>query len=212
MAESRCKLQGAGCRIEVAKGGETAGRVYNFIMYPAIFLDRDGVIIENRTNYVREWGDVAIYGQALTALAGINSSPYKIVVVTNQSAVGRGIITLEAVREINERLVQIIEQTGGRIDGVYVCPHAPQDGCACRKPKPGLLLQAAEELSLDLSRSILIGDALSDILAGQAAGVRQTALVRTGLGTEQVASATADTLQQLPVYDTLTAALSEILK
>lgn len=181
-------------------------------MYPAIFLDRDGVIIENRTNYVREWGDVAIYGQALTALAGINSSPYKIVVVTNQSAVGRGIITLEAVREINERLVQIIEQTGGRIDGVYVCPHAPQDGCACRKPKPGLLLQAAEELSLDLSRSILIGDALSDILAGQAAGVRQTALVRTGLGTEQVASATADTLQQLPVYDTLTAALSEILK
>lgn len=181
-------------------------------MYPAIFLDRDGVIIENRTNYVREWGDVAIYGQALTALAGINSSPYKIVVVTNQSAVGREIITLEAVREINERLVQIIEQTGGRIDGVYVCPHAPQDGCACRKPKPGLLLQAAEELSLDLSRSILIGDALSDILAGQAAGVRQTALVRTGLGTEQVASATADTLQQLPVYDTLTAALSETLK
>ncbi|HEX6305227.1 MAG TPA: HAD family hydrolase [Anaerolineales bacterium] len=186
--------------------------MYNFIMHPAIFLDRDGVIIENRSNYVRSWSDVAVFGQALTALADVRSSPYKIIIVTNQSAVGRGIISLEIVWEINNRLVKIIEQTGGRVDGVYVCPHAPQDKCGCRKPEPGLLLQAAEELSLDLGRSILIGDALSDILAGQAAGVRQTALVRTGLGTEQVASAAADTLHQLPIYDTLTEALSEILK
>lgn len=181
-------------------------------MYPAIFLDRDGVIIENRASYVRGWEDVAIYGQALTALAEINSSPYKIVVVTNQSAVGRGIISLEIVWEINNRLVKIIEQTGGRIDGVYVCPHAPQDGCACRKPEPGLLLQAADELSLDLSRSILIGDALSDILAGQAAGVRQTALVRTGLGAEQAATAKAEPLKALLIYGTLDEALSELLK
>jgi D-glycero-D-manno-heptose 1,7-bisphosphate phosphatase len=186
--------------------------LYNACMYPAIFLDRDGVIIENRANYVRGWEDVAIYGQALTGLAQIKSSAHKIVIVTNQSAVGRGIIPVETVWEINNQLVKIIEQTGGRVDGVYVCPHAPQDKCTCRKPEPGLLLQAAEELSLDLSRSILIGDALSDILAGQAAGVRQAALVRTGLGAEQAASAQASTfLQQLLIYDTLLEALAELL-
>ncbi|MGD8753270.1 MAG: HAD family hydrolase [Anaerolineales bacterium] len=180
-------------------------------MYPAIFLDRDGVIIENRSNYVRRWEDVAIFGQALTALAQVKSSPHKIVIVTNQSAVGRGIIPLETVLEINDRLVKIIKQTGGRIDGVYVCPHAPQDLCACRKPKPGLLLQAADELSLDLSRSILIGDALSDILAGQAAGVQQTALVRTGLGVEQAVMAKTKNLKPFPIYATLEEALSELI-
>jgi histidinol-phosphate phosphatase family protein len=180
-------------------------------MYPAIFLDRDGVIIENRSNYVRRWEDVAIFGQALTALAQVKSSPYKIVVVTNQSAVGRGIISLETVLEINDRLVKIIKQTGGRIDGVYVCPHAPQDLCACRKPKPGLLLQAADELSLELSRSILIGDALSDILAGQAAGVQQTALVQTGLGVEQAVIAKANISKPFSIYATLEEALSELV-
>jgi D-glycero-D-manno-heptose 1,7-bisphosphate phosphatase len=181
------------------------------LMFPAIFLDRDGVIIENRSNYVLKWEDVAIFGQALTALAAIHSSAYKIVMVTNQSAVGRGIITLESVREINKRLVKIIEQTGGRIDGVYVCPHAPQDHCECRKPKPGLLLQAAEDHELDLSRSILIGDTLSDVMAGQAAGVGRTVLVRTGLGAGQEFSTKAKEMKSFLIYDTLEEALWELV-
>jgi D-glycero-D-manno-heptose 1,7-bisphosphate phosphatase len=180
-------------------------------MHPAIFLDRDGVIIENRANYVRGWEDVAIFGQALTALAEIHSSAYKIVMVTNQSAVGRGIISLETVREINKRLGKIIEQTGGRIDGVYVCPHAPGDHCDCRKPKPGLLLQAAEAHDLDLSRSILIGDTLGDVMAGQAAGVGQTVLVRTGLGAGQEFSPKARELKPFLIFDTLEEALSELV-
>jgi D-glycero-D-manno-heptose 1,7-bisphosphate phosphatase len=180
-------------------------------MFPAIFLDRDGVIIENRANYVRRWEDVAIFGQALMALAGIHSSAYKIVMVTNQSAVGRGIISLETVREINKRLVRIIQQTGGRIDGVYVCPHAPEDRCDCRKPRPGLLLQAAEDHDLDLSRSILIGDTLGDVMAGQAAGVGQTVLVRTGLGAGQEFSTKAKDLKPFLVYDTLDEAFSELV-
>jgi D-glycero-D-manno-heptose 1,7-bisphosphate phosphatase len=185
--------------------------MYNRSMFPAIFLDRDGVIIENRANYVRRWEDVAIYGQALTALARIHSSEHKIVMVTNQSAVGRGIVSLETVREINDRLVRIIEQTGGRIDGVYVCPHAPGDRCECRKPKPGLLLQAAEAQDLDLSRSILIGDTVSDIIAGQAAEVGQTVLVRTGLGAEQEYSTKAEDLKPFLIYDTLEEALAELV-
>jgi D-glycero-D-manno-heptose 1,7-bisphosphate phosphatase len=185
--------------------------LYNPYMHPAIFLDRDGVIIENRANYVRRWEDVAIYGQALTALAAIHSSAYKVIVVTNQSAVGRGIISLETVGEINNRLARIIEQTGGRIDGVYVCPHAPQDRCECRKPKPGLLLEAAEAQDLDLSRSILIGDTLNDLMAGQSAGLGQTILVRTGLGAQQEFSTKAKDLKPFLVYDTLDEALSELV-
>jgi D-glycero-D-manno-heptose 1,7-bisphosphate phosphatase len=181
-------------------------------MFPAIFLDRDGVIIENRSNYVRRWEDVAIFGQALTALSEINSSAYKIVMVTNQSAVGRGIISPETVREINARLVRIIEQTGGRIDGVYVCPHAPEEYCECRKPKPGLLFQAAEAHNLDFNHSILIGDTLSDLMAGQAAGTRQTVLVRTGLGAEQEISKKAGELKPFLIYDTLADALSDLVK
>lgn len=181
-------------------------------MFPAIFLDRDGVIIENRSNYVRRWEDVAIYGQALTALSEINSSPYKIVMVTNQSAVGRGIISPGTVREINARLVRIIGQTGGRIDGVYVCPHAPEEHCECRKPKPGLLFQAAEAQNLDFNHSILIGDTLGDLMAGQAAGTRQTVLVRTGLGAEQETSRKARELKPFLIYDTLADALSDLVK
>lgn len=185
--------------------------VYNHAMFPAIFLDRDGVIIENRSNYVRSWDDVAIFGQALTALARINSSLYKIIVVTNQSAVGRGIISLETALEINNRLLKVIKQTGGRIDGIFMCPHAPQDNCECRKPKPGLILQAAESHNLDLSQSILIGDALSDIMAAQASGVNQTALVQTGLGGEQEIPAQSKALEKLLTYDTLDQALTALV-
>jgi D-glycero-D-manno-heptose 1,7-bisphosphate phosphatase len=104
---------------------------------PAIFLDRDGVLIENRPSYVRGWEDVHIFHQALAALVRISTAPYKIVLVTNQSAVGRGLISSEVAWAINRRLVSVIEDAGGRIDGVFMCPHAPQDRCACRKPKPG---------------------------------------------------------------------------
>ena len=180
-------------------------------MFPAIFLDRDGVIIENRSKYVRSWDDVAIFGQALTALARINSSPYKIIMVTNQSAIGRGIISLETALEINNRLLKVIKQTGGRIDGIFMCPHAPLDHCDCRKPKPGLILQAAGSHNLDLGRSILIGDALSDIMAAQASGVNQTALVRTGLGGDQALPAQSASLKQFLIYDTLERALTELV-
>lgn len=186
-------------------------QVYNLSMFPAIFLDRDGVIIENRSRYVRSWDDVAIYGQALTALTRLNSSPYKIIVVTNQSAIGRGIISLETALEINNKLLEVIKQTGGRIDGVFICPHAPQDHCECRKPKPGLILQAAATHKLDLRRSILIGDALSDIMAAQAAGVNQAVLVRTGRGTEQEMLNPSKDLKQFLIYDTLEHGLAELV-
>jgi D-glycero-D-manno-heptose 1,7-bisphosphate phosphatase len=180
-------------------------------MFPAIILDRDGVIIENRPDYVRSWEDVHIYPQALKALANIKDSPYKIVIVTNQSVVGRGFITLETANDINDRLVTEINKNGGRIDGVYMCPHAPQENCTCRKPQPGLLLNAARELSLDLKRSVMIGDALSDLHAGQLAEVDRTILVLTGRGAEQVDLFTAAKLRPFQTFHTLSDALDAII-
>ena len=154
-------------------------------MHPAIFLDRDGVIIENHANYIRKWADVVFYPKALAALARMYSSPYKIIIVTNQSVVGRNIISKQAAMAINQQILKVITAAGGRIEGIYMCPHAPQDQCDCRKPNPGLLLQAAKDLDIDLQSSAMIGDAWSDLLAGQNAGVGHLILVLTGRGEEQ---------------------------
>jgi D-glycero-D-manno-heptose 1,7-bisphosphate phosphatase len=180
-------------------------------MHPAIFLDRDGVIIENRDDYVRSWEDVSIFPQALEALVKSSASLYKIVLITNQSAVGRELITLETAWEINQRLVEGIRSAGGRVDGVYLCPHAPEQDCDCRKPKPGLILQAAHELDIDLGRSIMIGDALTDIMAGQAAGVGHLAIVRSGRGARQIALPRPHHLAPFLVFDTLADALDNLL-
>ena len=181
-------------------------------MHPAIFLDRDGVIIENRSDYVRSWADVEIFPQALTALAALRGNAYKMIIVTNQSPIGRGIVSRAQVDEINRRLIVEIEAAGGAVDGVYVCPHHPDEGCDCRKPQPGLLLQAAQEHDIDLERSLMIGDALSDLQAGLAAGLGQVALVRTGRGARQEKDLQAARMPRFPVYDTLSQALADLIK
>jgi D-glycero-D-manno-heptose 1,7-bisphosphate phosphatase len=172
---------------------------------PAVFLDRDGVIIENRSNYVRSWADVEFIQPALAALISLSQHSLPIVIVTNQSAVGRHIITPSMADEINQRVVLAIEQAGGRVDAVFICPHAPDDHCACRKPEPGLLLGAAKKMNLDLSRSFLVGDALTDIQAGRSAGLRRTAMVLTGRGREQLALPGAAALEPLEVFADLKA-------
>lgn len=173
----------------------------------AVLLDRDGVIIENRDDYVRSWPDVHVYPQALEALARLHQVGLPVVLVTNQSAVGRGLLSLAEAEAINSRLVSAIARAGGGVEGVYMCPHAPDAGCGCRKPQPGLIRQAAEELNLDLQRSGLIGDALSDLGAGQKAGVGWTALVRTGRGAAEERRAKGP----LQVFDTLAAAVEAFL-
>ena len=179
-------------------------------MFPAIFLDRDGILIENRSDYVRDWSQVKIFPEAINALSLSPVKNYKIVIITNQSAVGRGLITLETAIEINHRLVNLIHQHDGQLDGVYMCPHKPEDSCYCRKPKPGLLFQAAKDLSLDLQRSWMIGDAWSDVQAGQAAGMRQTILLKTGRGAEQLLRPRPDHITDHLIFDDLPQAMSAI--
>lgn len=180
-------------------------------MYPSIFLDRDGVLIENRSDYVRDWSQVKIIPEAIRALSLAPIKKYKVVIVTNQSAVGRGLLLLETAQDINQRLIRLIRDHGGQIDGVYMCPHQPEAGCFCRKPQPGLLLQAAKDLSLDLKRSWMIGDAWSDVQAGEAAGTQGTILLRTGRGIEQLLQAPPEKMPGNLIFDNLPLAIDAII-
>lgn len=185
--------------------------IYNYFMLPAIFLDRDGVIIENRSDYVRHWSQVVMLPDAVDAIVRFQQYQlHRVVIVTNQSAIGRGLMSFEIAQDINARLVKLIEKSGGQIGGVYMCPHKPDDQCNCRKPQPGLFLQAARELSVDLSRSWVIGDAWSDLLAGQAAGLRRFVMVKTGRGSEQLLHSQPEALIDYRIYADLSEALAAI--
>ncbi|MFW6136384.1 MAG: D-glycero-beta-D-manno-heptose 1,7-bisphosphate 7-phosphatase, partial [Chloroflexota bacterium] len=156
-------------------------------MRRAVFLDRDGVICHNRDDYVKSWEEFVFIPDAREALARLAQSDLQIVIATNQSAINRGIVSRAAVENIHARMLRAIEAAGGRVDLVTVCPHRPDEGCNCRKPRPGMLLAATQELDLDLSQSYLIGDAGSDIQAGQAVGC-QCYLVLTGRGRGELIS------------------------
>jgi len=139
----------------------------------AIFLDRDGVI--NRQvigDYVRSWEEFVFLPGVLDALAELASFVKPILVVTNQQGVGLGKMTREALDTIHERMKREIERHGGRIEGIYVCPHRADEQCDCRKPKPGLLYQAAREHGITLGEAWLVGDSGTDVVAGNAAGCR----------------------------------------
>lgn len=179
-------------------------------MFRAVFLDRDGVLIENRSDYVRDWSHVTILPRVMDALSGFHKAGFKIVIVTNQSAVGRGLMSLDTAQVINERLTHTIKESGGWVDAVYMCPHTPQEQCNCRKPLPGMLLQAAREWSLDLRSSWLVGDAWSDLLAGQTAGLQGTILVKTGRGSSQLLQTYPAEIQPFLISDDLFSAYSSI--
>ncbi|MBI2566333.1 MAG: D-glycero-beta-D-manno-heptose 1,7-bisphosphate 7-phosphatase [Candidatus Schekmanbacteria bacterium] len=151
---------------------------------PAVFLDRDGVINRDRADFVKSWAELELLPGALAALRCLAAAEVAVVIVTNQSCVGRGLLSLAALHDIHARLLAAIEREGGRVDGVFFCPHRPEDHCPCRKPRPGLLLRAADELRLDLAASWLVGDAERDISAAVACGVRPL-LVLTGKGAAQ---------------------------
>jgi D-glycero-D-manno-heptose 1,7-bisphosphate phosphatase len=145
-----------------------------------VFLDRDGVINRNLENdYVKSWDEFEFLPNTLRAIQHLTDAGHRLIVVTNQSCINKGIVASLTLDEIHQRMVLEIERAGGRIHAIYYCPHREDEGCSCRKPKPGLLIQAAHEHAIDLSRSYLVGDSMRDITAGQEVGCR-TFLVLTG--------------------------------
>jgi len=159
----------------------------------AVFLDRDGTINEE-VGYLDRLEKLKLIPGAAEAIRLINASGIKAVVVTNQSGVARGIFDEVVVGAVHARLRELLLMEGGFLDGIYFCPHHPTEGrgryllsCDCRKPAPGLLLQAAAELNLDPTGSYMVGDTLKDIEAGERIGARGV-LVRTGYGAESAAA------------------------
>jgi histidinol-phosphate phosphatase family protein len=139
-----------------------------------LFLDRDGVVIED-VGYPSDPADVRLLGGALRGMAHIAQAGWCLVLVSNQSGVGRGLVTQEQAQAVHSRVVDELEAGGVSLDGAYYCLHAPDDDCECRKPSPAMLLQASQDLNLDLSRSFLVGDRESDLEAGHRAGCRVVA-------------------------------------
>ena len=146
----------------------------------AVLLDRDGVINHERRDYVRRWEEFAFLPGALAALRILAEIGLPVVVVTNQSAIGRGLVEAAVVEDIHRRMLARVRAEGGRIDAVLVCPHEPGAGCSCRKPLPGLFHEAARRLNLALGRSFYVGDSLTDFQVAREVGCRPI-LVRTGL-------------------------------
>jgi len=180
---------------------------------PAVFLDRDGTINIEK-NYLYRVEDFELLPGASEGIALLCRAGYRIIVVSNQSGVGRGYYTEADVQHLHQHLDQILKQSGAVVDAYYYCPHHPEQGigeyrsaCACRKPLPGMIIQAAADLDIDLARSFMIGDKLADVHAGTAAGCTPL-LVRTGYG----AAEAANLPMNVPVYDDLLAAAEAIVQ
>lgn len=150
----------------------------------AAFLDRDGTLMIDR-GYLGDPDGVELLPGVIDALKTLKSHGYLLIIVSNQSAVGRGMHPLEAIDAVNARMEQLLAAEGVQLDAILYCPHAPEEKCECRKPKPGLLLEAARRFNLDLAQSVMIGDAVRDIEAGIAAQCRYNFLIQDPPQTSQ---------------------------
>lgn len=171
----------------------------------AVFLDRDGTLIEE-VNYLSSPEQVTLIPGAADAVRRLNALGVLVVIVTNQAGVARGYFPESRVAEVHAHLASLLAEQGARVDAFYFCPHHPTEGvgayrvaCGCRKPRPGMLLAAARDLDIDLSRSWMIGDKVCDADAGRAAGCRAL-LVRTGHGAH-LADAVADVAEAVGVWE-----------
>lgn len=159
-------------------------------MQPAIFLDRDGTIIED-VGYASTPEQLRFIPGSIEAIQQLNTAGYKVIVITNQSGVARGLLSEDMLQTIDKIIRKQVLSGGGHIDDIYYCPHHPDHGvypyrqaCECRKPHPGLIKKATAAHHLDLSASFLVGDKASDVETGKRAGVR-TVLVETGHGSKE---------------------------
>ena len=161
-------------------------------MNKAIFLDRDGVINEE-VDLLNKPEQLKLIKGSADAIKLLNKDFY-VIITTNQPQIARGLCSEKDIQKINEVLKKELEKYGARIDGIYYCPHHPEAkieryrvDCNCRKPKPGMLIKAEEELNIDLKQSYMVGDKLSDIEAGRRAGCK-TIMVKTGYGEKELRS------------------------
>jgi D-glycero-D-manno-heptose 1,7-bisphosphate phosphatase len=176
-----------------------------------IVLDRDGVINLDSDAYIKstdEW--VPIEG-SLEAIARLNHDGYTVVVASNQSGIARGYFDVETLSAMHRKMDDMLSKIGGRVDAVFYCPHGPDDGCHCRKPKPGLLLEIGQRFNVPLREVTFIGDSISDIKAASTANANAM-LVRTGKGVKAEKIMQLECKASIPVFDDLAAAVADILQ
>ena len=173
-----------------------------------IILDRDGVINEDSDEYIKspsEWNPIR---GSLEAIARLHRAGWRVVVATNQSGIARKLFDLDTLARIHETMHRRVIECGGLIDAVFFCPHGPDDGCDCRKPRPGMFYDIAARLNISLAGVPAIGDSLRDLQAAQAAGASPI-LVKTGKGFGTVSHPEFD--RSLPVFNDLYSAVNQLL-
>ena len=174
-----------------------------------VVLDRDGVINRESVEFIKSADEWLPLPGSLEAIAALGRAGFTVVVATNQSGVGRGLISSSALEEIHCRMVQGVEQAGGKLAGIFFCPHRPEDDCSCRKPKPGLLRQIEMQFRCSLKGRPVIGDSARDLQAAEAIGARAI-LVRTGNGIETERKIGGGS--KVEVFDDLAAAASALIR
>jgi D-glycero-D-manno-heptose 1,7-bisphosphate phosphatase len=150
--------------------------------HKVVFLDRDGVINHDSDGFIRCVADFLFLPRSLSALRLLTENGFDVILISNQSGVGRRIITPENLAAIHQYLIETVKKNGGRIRDIFCCPHAPEDGCDCRKPKPGMLFKARDAHGIELSKTAMVGDKVIDIDCARSAGCQKAILVRTGHG------------------------------
>jgi len=148
------------------------------LLKQVVFLDRDGVINRDSSDYIKCWEEFIFLPNSLEALKILTRKGCTLIVITNQSIIHRKWVSPEVLEDMHLRMKSAVASHGGRITDIFFCPHTPEQGCSCRKPKPGLIQQACQKYTIDLADAIMVGDSAKDILCGKAAGCGRTILVQ----------------------------------
>jgi len=149
-----------------------------------VFLDRDGVINRDSPDYVKSWGEFEFLPGSIEAIRNLTVSGFATILITNQSAVNRRLISHTELQTIHTRMKTALKRRDGHIQDIFFCPHRPDERCACRKPKPGLIHQAQSKYRIDLSQSFMVGDNAKDIKCARNAGCGCAILVQSGIGSD----------------------------
>ncbi|MDF1591735.1 MAG: D-glycero-beta-D-manno-heptose 1,7-bisphosphate 7-phosphatase [Desulfobacterales bacterium] len=152
--------------------------------HKVVFLDRDGVINRDSPDYIKSWSEFDFLPGSLGALKRLTQKGFTIIVITNQSAVNRGMIPIKDLEFMHSNMRSAVNANGGKVYDIFFCPHTPDDHCSCRKPKPGLIHQAQSRYALDIKSAYMVGDSAKDVECARNAGCGYAILVQTGNGAE----------------------------
>lgn len=174
-----------------------------------IILDRDGVINRDSDDFIKSPAEWQPIEGSLEAIAKLNHAGYRVVVITNQSGIARGLLDVDTLSRIHSKMRRMLSQVGGKLEAILYCPHGPDDGCDCRKPQDGAFSELAHRLRIDLNEVPAVGDSLRDLQAAKAVGARPI-LVKTGKGERTLNDPNLP--EDVEVYDDLSAVVTALLE